>query len=483
MKRHLFTLILAAAAAFASSAQNEQLHVYRNDRNFNSFKWKDITDTTYLGTPGKYHTMVVTENESFATMIDMNVVDSCVVRPYGIPEVFINLTDYPDWPDLLKDATHTKETTYTATLSIAGNGMHKDLSERTVTIGGRGNSTWQMPKTPYKIKMESKASVCGLPKAKSFCLINNYIDGTLMRNAIAFWVARYLGLPYSNHCVPVKVYFNGGYRGQYMLTEKIGINAGSVDIDETKGMLFELDSNYDEPYEFMFTWGEGRIPIMVKDPDIPEIAAKLGLSADEYWAKWRADFTNYCSAVVNRKPTESLADVLDIQSAVDFFIVNTLTGNREMRHPKSLYMYKGALGADDVYHFGPVWDFDWAYTFDGWEGFPADVPLLAYNGDTQAYYFFRHLFRNKEFSALYRKRWNEFVLYGYPELKKFMDEYAALIEPTAKENGLRWPSKSGEGWWNIISSWDHKANVATLREWLGRRISYCTTHPNLGLWD
>ena len=35
-----------------------------------------------------------------------------------------------------------------------------------------------------------------------------------------------------------------------MLTEKIGINGASVDIDETTGILFELDTNYDEEFKF-----------------------------------------------------------------------------------------------------------------------------------------------------------------------------------------------------------------------------------------
>ena len=41
------------------------------------------------------------------------------------------------------------------------------------------------------------------------------------------WLANYLEMPFANHCVPVKVYFNGICKGQYMLTEKTGI--GSAD--------------------------------------------------------------------------------------------------------------------------------------------------------------------------------------------------------------------------------------------------------------
>lgn len=480
MKHRALLPLLSLLVALGASAQHERLYIYRNDNLFNSYRWTDIARISYLGDPGAYNRMVVTNLDNESTYINLNRIDSCVTRSTAIPDFFINLTDHPDWTDLMKDADHTKSTEYKATLSLCGNGMYSDLEERTVTLSGRGNSTWLMPKTPYKFKMSGKASVCNLPKAKSFCLINNFIDGTLMRNAIAFWIAQYLKMPFTNHCVPVRLHFNGNCRGQYMLTEKIGISSGSVDINEKTGMLFELDSNFDEPYEFMFSWSEGHIPVMVKDPDIPEIAEKLGTTPEEYWEKWKADFTGFAEAVVNRTPAESLADVVDLESAVNFFIVNNVTCNREIRHPKSLYIHKATI--DDVYHFGPVWDFDWAYTFDGCEGFPPDQPLLAYNGDTQAYFFFKHLFANNEFRTLYRKKWNEFMVYGYPQLKKYIEEYSELIEPTAKENGTIWTPYTSGGW-NIVTSWEFGRNVSTLKDWLARRVSYCTQHPNLGLWE
>lgn len=59
-----------------------------------------------------------------------------------------------------------------------------------------------------------------MKKAKSFALIANYIDCSLMRNTVALWLANYLEMPFANHCIPVKVYFNGICKGQYMLTEK-----------------------------------------------------------------------------------------------------------------------------------------------------------------------------------------------------------------------------------------------------------------------
>lgn len=140
-----------------------------------------------------------------------------------------------------------------------------------------------------------------MAKAKTFALIANYIDPSLMRNPVALWTAQQLELPFSNHSVPVNVYLNGHYKGAYMMTEKIGIGGGSVDIDETTGMLFELDSNFDEDFKFNYYFPNNyskTLPVMVKDPDLTEVKPDE-TERDTYFKQWQSDFTEMANAVVN----------------------------------------------------------------------------------------------------------------------------------------------------------------------------------------
>lgn len=242
-------LLLTAAVLISGSAmaQHEHFHVFRNDKQFNTFN--NVQEITYQGSPSSgYDKMQVTDAKGNTATIDIEAIDSIVVRSTGIPEFHVNLTDHPDWTEL----TGSKSDEHPAILRMDGNGMYDDLPEQEVTFRGRGNSTWNMKKKPYRFKMDKKTEVCGMKKAKSFALIANYIDCSLMRNTVALWLANYLEMPFANHCVPVKVYFNGICKGQYMLTEKTGVGSGSVDIDEEKGMLFEIDSNYDEDYKFAY---------------------------------------------------------------------------------------------------------------------------------------------------------------------------------------------------------------------------------------
>ncbi len=486
MKKSI-ALSVIALMGLSAAAQHEYLHIYRNSKAFTSQKAADIENINFLSTEWGDKTDAVELKLKDGTMQSVSVsdIDKTVIGR-NVPVIRVNLTDYPDLEDLIKDATHTKSTIYAATLSMDGSGFFDDIPETEVEFRGRGNSTWNMKKTPYRFKLPKKQSVCGLAKAKSFALIANYIDCSLMRNAIALKVANMLEMPFSNHCVPVTVYLNSHYKGAYMLTEKIGIGGGSVDINEDEGILFEFDSNYDEDFRFKYYFEAGNLPVMVKDPDLVEIAEKDltgATTAQNLFDRWRDDITVMLDAVTQRSPEESLSDVLDLESAVNFLIVNNLACNQELCHPKSFYIYKEALGSDYKYHFGPVWDFDWAFTFNGAEGAPYDNVLFNKNGDAAGASFFQLLFKNQEFRSLYEKKWNEFVTTIYPELLKYLDEYADHIEPSAIKNGTIWPADYSISWRRSECSFEFRKNYAALMDWLNNRVDFISGHRNFGLYE
>lgn len=482
----VYGLIMAAAVSLTAFAQTSHLHIYRNDKKFTSTKTENLAETKFesrsWGDTADLLHLIYADGAREA--ITASAIDSIVFGP-DVPVIRVNLLDYPDAQDLFKTWGYDKNTIYRATVEMDGNGHYDDLEATEVEFRGRGNSTWSMPKTPYRFKFAKKQSVCGLAKAKTYALIANYIDCTQMRNVMAFQMARMLGLPFTNHAVPVNVYLNGRYRGAYFLTEKIGIGGASVDIDETKGMLFEIDSNYDEDFKFRYKFTDaGRqlnMPVMVKDPDLNELAQdNPDLVPSQYFDLWKADMTAMMDAVTKRGPGESLADVLDLQSVVDYMLVYLVTGNHELKHPKSCYMWKESLDADARYHFGPVWDFDWAFTYDFWEGGAKynDV-LLPGSGDCGGWSFFKMLMKNEEIRTMFDARFDEFRTEMWPELKNFLDEYAAYVEPSAKANGVRWPDNNSYG---MKSTFDFRKNYNNLIQYLEKRINWIPMHPNKGLY-
>ncbi len=480
MKKILLCAV-AIAASLSVVAQNEHIHVFRSDSEkvstFKASEIKSITHTDGSASTG-FQNLQITKLDNDVTTIGLNIVDSVQTRTTGLPVFYVNLQDYPEWTEL----QGAKDDKHPATLRMDGNGMFDDLPEQTVEFRGRGNSTWNMLKKPYRFKMNSKVALCGLPKDKTFVLLANYIDCTLMRNTIAFWVANYLEMPFSNHGIPVRVFFNGIDKGAYLLTEKIGIGGGSVDIDEDKGMLFELDSNYDENYKFYYYGNGHELPVMVKDPDITEINLPEGYTVDQYFLAWKADFTEMADAVSAADPDADLSQYIDLEQMAKYFIVACLANNHELDHPKSFYIHKEALGKDAVYKFGPNWDYDWAYTFNGREGAPANVPLVSGSGDCTGGLFIMNIFKNKAFRAIFKQQWDNFIAEGYPKLKVYMEEYARLIEPQAIDNGKLWPDDNSVSWRLSRSSFEFRNNFEELKTWLDERVAYCNSHANYGIY-
>lgn len=352
----------------------------------------------------------------------------------------------------------SSKTEYLAgTFGISTYGQAEDLDSVPVNIRGRGNTSWLEPKKPYRLKFDKKISLCGLKKAKSYVLIANYIDGTLMKNAIAFELARLLGMPFTNHSVPVNVVLNGEYKGAYMLSEKIGINSASVDIDEQTGIMWELDKSYDEDYRFYSNYL--RLPVMLADPDPSDLELPDSVSADDWFAAWKNDFLKMEKSVY----TGNYSQTVDTAQVVDYVLVHLVCGNRELNHPKSVKLYKEHI--DSLYKFGPVWDFDWGFDYIN----SPDLQLLipGYSDLSGANLFYR-IVRTDKFRAAFERRWDYFKTEIYPELLNYIYEYREVIRVSAYQNGGRWSADGPEH--TRYSSERYDANVDKLLQWLDDRI-------------
>ena len=98
-----------------------------------------------------------------------------------------------------------------------------------ITLQGRGNTTWQWEKKPYKIKLDKKTDLYGMGKSKKYALLANYQDESLLRNTTASKLSQELGLT-TMETVWADVILNGEYVGNYQLSEQVGIESARVDM-------------------------------------------------------------------------------------------------------------------------------------------------------------------------------------------------------------------------------------------------------------
>lgn len=267
-------------------------------------------------------------------------------------------------------------------------------------IKGRGNTTWNYPKKPYQIKLTKKADLLetGDPDEanKTWILLANYYDHSLIRNMLTYDLAAELGLPYSPNCRSVDLYYDGAYRGTYLLCEKTEIGTGRIDIhdlekdfedanpqvedfdaletavdqnsygkkyyyvtglndpeDISGGYLLEIDfweRANEEKSHFVSKW---EFEIVVKSPEYASQNAMKYIS--EFYQLFEDAAFN---AGINRNTGLAYTDYMDLKSLAQNFVIFELTQNGDA-YRSSSFIYKPA-GEDKLYS-GPVWDYDTAY--------------------------------------------------------------------------------------------------------------------------
>lgn len=122
--------------------------------------------------------------------------------------------------------------------------------ECSALIQGRGNSTWGMPKQPFKIKLAEKHEVLGMPAKRNWVFLANYADKSLLRNALAMKTSEISGMDWTPRYRIAEVWINGQYQGVYNIFEKKEVAAHKVDIDLNAGdsMTYETPTGFWKQY-------------------------------------------------------------------------------------------------------------------------------------------------------------------------------------------------------------------------------------------
>lgn len=329
-----------------------------------------------------------------------------------------------------------------------------DMREQEITIRGRGNTSWHHPKKPYRIDFPSKTSVFGLTKAKKWILLSNYQDATLLMNDVAFELGRRFGLQFTHSSIHIELFVNGSYRGNYQFTEQKEIGKGRVDVDEKEGFLVELDAYFDEDYKFLTN--HLSLPAMVAGPDLN--------SEDEMEYIKREIQGLEDTLFENNFPNTSYEKYTDVPSLIDFILINEIARNRELWTPKSVYCYKDV---DTKIKWGPLWDFDWAFGYNGKNAYFDKNNLIFspnYENHSPGELFFCRFLTEPTFRAKYKARWQE-VRPLVVDVLNYIDRMSVKLDKSQTENfklSKATPNTKNASYEELISQ---------MKAWLSERIA------------
>lgn len=331
-----------------------------------------------------------------------------------------------------------------------------DVIEDSVSIKGRGNTTWAMPKKSYALKFDKKISLIDEPKDKSWVLLANYADKTMMRNALAFYMGKISNLDYTPRSHFVELMLNGRYNGTYQLCEKLKISNDRVNVGDD-GFLLEIDARA-EADDITFNTKYLDYPVNIKDPDVEVNDENYNFIRDYVTTAEAALFSNNFADI-----DEGWQKYMDIDSFVDWYLINEIAKNEDAILWSSCYMY---LKRGEKLKMGPLWDFDIGFG------------NIDYNGNylTSGFWikytsWHIQLFKDPAFVTKVKERFN----YFYSKREDIMREInsnAMYLKYAVQENENKWHTFYSYTWPNYDIWGSYNNEVQYMKEWLFARFEW-----------
>ena len=332
-----------------------------------------------------------------------------VMQASAIPTVYLtsgNAAQGRDWVDA------SKKNAATGSMNMVNANGESIYSGNLTQIKARGNSTFTYAeKKAYQIKLGTASDLLGnQEQVKTWVLLAGYFDATQMHDKLIKDLAAELGMAYTASCDWVNLYYDGEYRGIYLLSEKNSVGETSVAITDmeqayeqlnegygtnmttalaensygqqyqytkdltepkniTGGYLIELNNDqWDEASGFKTSQG---VAFNVKSPEW------CSNEAMKYISEYYQEFENAVYATdetgaytgYNAATGKYFYEYVDMDSLVKVFLLQELGLNCD-GFISSVYFYKDV---DGIMFAGPVWDQDMIFG-TGWNKYnSADI--------------------------------------------------------------------------------------------------------------
>ena len=386
-------------------------------------------------------------------------------------------------------------------------------------LKARGNTTFTVAeKKSYQIKLGKKSDLvaCG-EKVKTWTLLAGYNDATLLHDKLFKDLAASLGMPYTAASDWVDLYYDGVYRGTYLVSEKNAVNKTGVNITDmedayadvnagygsnmttataenkygqtyqyttgltepeniTGGYLLELNGTklsgtpepkYDEASGFITGKGSA---MNVKSPEWCGKDAMAYIS--EYYQEFEdavyaqdadGNYTGY-----NAQTGKYYYEYCDLTSLVQAYLMQSLSGNSDAFY-SSFFFYKDV---DGIMYAGPVWDME-STCGSGWNGY-----IGPDNDFINGRYLVSALLKIPGFRAAVSNYYHDTFLAQAQQLVgddgKVMTS-AARLSASAAMNYRQWPlirvgnpNQSSHFW---PAGTTYADTVADMNDWLTARIA------------
>lgn len=338
------------------------------------------------------------------------------------------------------------------------------------SIRRRGNSTMTQTKIPFRLRFGSRTPLFGKERARSWPMLANHFDNTMLLNAIAFELGRRMNLEFTPTSQFVNLYLNDQYRGIYQITEQVQVNPGRVDINADFGWLAEFDFHApaSDKCSTYFTTSQYSLTTFIKSPELGNLRDSTGFRFVKNDINRLVD-----SMASSRFPENGYRDLVDLQSYVTYIMIQQLMDNHDFNSqsqtgglPGSNFAYKDRGGRIKA---GPLWDFDLSAGIR----FVGMTPqhFSTYQRDIMPLHpFYQRFFDDPVFLARWKKTWDRYQS-AIQTIPEFIDSLANFLSPSIVDNFSANSSGGGWGGGNTIQTeQQYRDSIQVLKTWWENRV-------------
>ena len=407
----------------------------------------------------------------------------------------------------------SKENSESGRLTILDSRGHRYFEGEIENLHCRGNSSFEeTDKKSYLLKLSQKADLFGMGAAKKWILTANSFDDTLLRNAVAFSIAKMLRLDYTPDVQFVDVYANGRFLGNYLLSEKIEIGKNRINVLDLEKETEALNDGLNpEELEF-FMEPMGRLfstkgYLVEKEPEDLTGGYLMEIeTSDRYGLEASGFLTSRMQAVVFESPKYAshaqvayvsglyqdfedavfssdgfspytgahYSDYIAVDSFARKYLVEELVKNLDASYT-SQFFYKYPDSVSDKFYAGPCWDYDKSIAASGItnDGIDLHDPVGFYAAvqekDSDLWYA---LYQQEDFRRIVADIFfHELEPQMRREAERLIEGYSKEIDASNDCNMLRWntfPQTEGLAAKRTM----HEGKVAELVTFLDKRLDF-----------
>lgn len=311
---------------------------------------------------------------------------------------------------------------------------------------------------------------------KSWNLVANHGDKTLMRNTVGLKISSLFDMKYTPACKSVDVMVNGEFKGNYILCDKVQEGEGRIEVTKmnkkctkepeiTGGYVILADFWAKEDNKTYYESKKGVIYTInypEEDNIIPE----------------QVEYIKNAFNLAEEESYNNIINKIDIESFCKYLLIEDLCGNVEAFF--STYMTKERN--DDKIYFGPVWDFDIAFdnynkTFPVYERKDFTIKIGKSAGTMNNLAL--KILSNENVLKELKNIWNKYKTIASLEvLNKFIDEESKYIDQSQKLNFMRWDILNTLILRNPVARGSFKAEVDFLKEFLQKKFANTDEYVN-----